>query len=79
MPAVTVRNLSVETHLALKQRAAARGTSAEAEIRSILEDAVREQPRVGLGTMLRQIAEEYGGYDLDIRRDQTPLEAAIFE
>ena len=34
MPAVTIRNLSEETHRALKLRAAHHGRSTEAEIRS---------------------------------------------
>jgi len=36
MPAITVRNLSEETHRALKVRAAQHGRSTEAEIREIL-------------------------------------------
>ena len=40
MAAVTIRNLTDETHRALKQRAAHHGRSTEAEIRAILEDAV---------------------------------------
>ena len=41
MPAVTIRNLSEETHRAHKLRAAHHGRSAEAEMRDILETAVR--------------------------------------
>jgi len=47
MPTVIVRHLSVETHLALKARAARDGRSVVAEIRAILDDAVRTQPDVG--------------------------------
>jgi plasmid stability protein len=39
MPAVTIRSLSEETHLALKVRAAEHNRSAEAEMRAIREDA----------------------------------------
>ncbi len=80
MPAVTVRNISVETHRALKQRAARRGNSTEAEIRAILDAAVRrEKKKVGLGTQLQAIGRKYGGWDLEIKRDQTPTDFAIFE
>jgi plasmid stability protein len=47
MPTVIVRHLSVETHVALKARAARSGKSVVAEIREILDDAVRTQPAVG--------------------------------
>lgn len=48
MPAITIRNLSDETHRALKLRAAQHGRSAEAEMRAILEAAVRPQIASGL-------------------------------
>ncbi len=79
MPAVTVRNLSVETHRRLKQRAAKKGNSTEAEIRLILDEAVRPKKEVGLGTRLQEIGKKYGGFDLEIKRDQTPLEPAKFD
>ena len=79
MPAVTVRNLSVETHRRLKARAAKKGNSTEAEIRLILEEAVRSAKKeVGLGTRLQEIGRKYGPLP-EIKRDQTPLEPAIFE
>jgi antitoxin FitA len=46
MPAITIRNLSVETHRALKVRAARHGRSTEAEVRDILEQAARPEERV---------------------------------
>jgi len=46
MPAVTIRNLSDETHRALRLRAAHHGPSTEAEIREIIEAAVRPPERV---------------------------------
>ncbi len=80
MPAVTVRNLSAETHRRLKQRAAKKGNSTEAEIRLILDEAVRPKKKeVGLGTRLARIGKKYGGFDLEIKRDQTPLEPAKFD
>jgi len=41
MATVTVRNLSPETRQALKERAARNDRSMEAEVRAILEEAVR--------------------------------------
>jgi plasmid stability protein len=78
MPAVTVRNLSPETHRALKQRAAAHGRSTEAEIRAILEEAVAPATRVRIGSALAAFGQRYGGIDLDITRDQTAPEPADF-
>ncbi|MEY4882860.1 MAG: hypothetical protein RIS34_714 [Pseudomonadota bacterium] len=77
MPSVTVRNLQTETHRALKVRAAQHGRSTEAEIRNILEAAVR--PRFGMGTALAAIGRSVGGVELDIRRDNTPVAPAGFE
>jgi plasmid stability protein len=77
MSAVTVRNLPEETHRALKLRAAQHGRSTEAEIRYILENAVR--PKMGLGSLLASFANEIGGVDLDIQRDKTPTRPVSFE
>ena len=79
MAAVTIRNLNDETHKALKKRAAAHGRSTEAEIRSILEEAVRPVERLRLGTALHEFAMQFGGLDLEIKRDQSPIEPAEFE
>ena len=61
MSSVTVRNLPEETHRALRVRAAMHGLSTEAEIRVILENAVRPDSRVKLGSLLADIAREAGG------------------
>ena len=79
MAAVTIRNLPEETHRALKQRAAKHGRSTEAEIRSILEAAVRPGERTKMGSELAALAEKYGGFDLEIKRDQSPVQPAEFE
>jgi plasmid stability protein len=79
MPAVTVRNIPEETHRAIKQRAKMHGVSAEAEIRSILEEAVRPAERVKLGTWLYERSRPFGGVELDITRDSTPTDAPDFE
>jgi len=44
--AVTIRNIPTETHRALRVRAAQHGRSTEAEIRLILEAAVKSEDRV---------------------------------
>ncbi|MES2947886.1 MAG: plasmid stability protein [Pseudomonadota bacterium] len=77
MSSVTIRQLPEATHRALKARAAQHGRSTEAEIRSILESAVR--PRVGLGTQLAEIGQELGGLDIGLPRDKTPVSPASFE
>lgn len=79
MSVVTVRNLPEETHRALKLRAAQRGRSTEAEIRKILEDAVRPDERVKIGSALAALASQFGGIELDVSRDQTPTDPARFE
>lgn len=79
MASVTVRNLPDETHRALRVRAAMHGRSTEAEIRAILESAVRPEQRVKLGTLLADIGREVGGIDLEIERDKTPTEPVSFE
>ena len=78
MPAVTVRNLSGETHRALKLRAARNGRSTEAEIRKILEDAVSTHSAAGLGSQLAALGRRFGGIELNITRDSRPAEPAEF-
>ncbi len=60
MPTVTIRNLSDETHRALKVRAAHHGRSAEAEMRDILESAVRPAERLRLGSALSALSRKAG-------------------
>ena len=79
MAAVTVRNLPEETHRALKLRAAQHGRSTEAEIREILEEAIRPKERIKIGSELAAFGRRFGGLDLDVERDQTPAEPAKFE
>jgi plasmid stability protein len=79
MPVLTIRNISEETHRALKLRAARNGRSTEAEIRHILEEAARPAERVKIGSELAAFGQRFGGVDLDIDRDRTPTEPADFE
>jgi antitoxin FitA len=84
MPAVTIRNLPEETHRALRVRAAMHGHSTEAEIRAILENAVRPEGRVKLGSMLADIARRAGLSNEDVEalekaRDDAPADPLRFE
>ncbi len=77
MPSVSVRNLPEETHRALKHRAKQHGTSTEAEIRAILEEAVLPKDRIKLGSALAAFGRKYG--PLEFERDPSPTEPAEFE
>ena len=84
MPSVTVRNLPDEIHRAIRMRAAQHGRSIEAEMRDILESAVKPQGRVKLGSMLAEIGrtvqlteEEFAAFENV--RDKTPARAVSFE
>ena len=79
MPTVTVRNLPMEVHRALKSRAAINGRTTEAEIRVILKEAVSPATRVKIGSELAAFGRRFGGIDLEITRDRTPIEPAVFE
>lgn len=85
MASVTVRNLPDEVHRALRVRAARNGRSTEAEIREILEAAVRPPNRVKLGTLLTSIAREAGELTEDeaehfnLLRDRTVAMPMSFE
>lgn len=76
MPAIVVRNISTETHRALRVRARRHGRSTEAEVRAILEGAVQPATRLRLGSALAALAKPLGGLALEIRRDKTPAEPA---
>ncbi|MFF7056076.1 Arc family DNA-binding protein [Achromobacter spanius] len=83
MPMLTVRNISEEVHRALRVRAAQHGRSTEAEVRAILEDAVKPEGRIKLGSLLAQIGrqakltdEEAALFD---QRDKAPAAPPRFE
>jgi antitoxin FitA len=79
MAILTVRNLPEETHRALRVRAAHHNRSTEAEVRAILEEAVRPAERVLIGSELAAFASQWGGLDIDLTRDQQPMRGAAFE
>ena len=84
MPAVTVRNLSVETHRAIKVRAEQHGHSTEAEIRDILDQAVLPHERIKLGALLADVGRQAGLTEaewtaFDQPRDPSSSEPLSFE
>ncbi len=84
MVAVTIRNLPEEVHRALKLRAAQHNRSAEAEMRAILEAALRPAGRLRLGTALLEISRNAGLTNADVEaqgqvRDSKPADPMRFE
>ncbi|MCW5770531.1 MAG: plasmid stabilization protein [Rhodospirillaceae bacterium] len=84
MAAVTIRNLSEAAHRALKVRAARHNRSAEAEMRAILEDAVRPADRLRLGSALAAMSRKIGLTNADVEalenaRDTRPAAPLRFE
>ena len=84
MAAVTIRNLSDEAHRALKVRAARHNRSTEAEMRAILEAAVRPDERLRLGTALSEVSRRTELTNEDVEaleqcRDTRPAEPMRFE
>ncbi|PHM50388.1 FitA-like ribbon-helix-helix domain-containing protein [Xenorhabdus miraniensis] len=78
MVMMTVRNIPDEVHRALRVRAALHGRSTEAEVRAILEESVKSDSRVKLGSMLADIGRQDKLTDEDISiinkmRDLIPL------
>ena len=79
MPTIIVRNLPEETHRALKVRAAAHHHSTEAEVREILDQAVRPPERLKIGSELAALGRKFGGVRLKMERDSTPLSTPAFD
>ena len=84
MAMLTVRNLPDEVHRALRVRAAQHGRSTEAEVREILECAVKPEARIRIGEALAALGRKIGLADEDFEcfdrlRDGTPAEPLRFE
>lgn len=82
MASVTVRNVPDEVHRAIRVRAALHGRSIEAEMRDILEFAVKPQGRIKLGSLLTEIGREIRLTNDELSlfdRDKTPARAVSFE
>jgi antitoxin FitA len=83
MAVLTVRNVPDDVHRALRMRAAQHGRSTEAEVRAILESAVKPEDRVKLGSLMAEIGRRAGLTDEDVAvfekvRDRTPAEPVRF-
>jgi antitoxin FitA len=84
MAMLTVRNLPAAVHRALRVRAALHGRSTEAEVRAILEEAVRPEGRLRLGSLLAAIGRrakltEDESDVFEQARDKGPAEPVRFE
>ena len=83
MAMVTVRNIPDAVHRALQARAANHGNSMEAEVREILESAVRPQGRIKLGSLLADMGRKAALKDDEFAvfeqvRDKTPVKPVKF-
>jgi len=83
MAVLTVRNVPDDVHRALRMRAAQHGRSTEAEVRAILESAVKPEDRVKLGSLMAEIGRRADLTDEDVAvfekvRDRTPAEPVTF-
>lgn len=79
MAAVTIRNLPDDVHKALRVRAAQNGRSTEAEIRLILEQAVKPKEQVSIAAALAAFGDKHGiDFDLGVRKKE-PIRTAKFE
>jgi plasmid stability protein len=83
MAMLTVRNLPEEVHRALRRLAAAHNRSTEAEVRAILEEAVKPGGRMKLGSLLTDIGRQARLTDEEVdlinQRDRSPPRAVSFE
>lgn len=84
MADLIVRNVPDAVNRALRVRAAHHGRSAEAEVRAILEDALRSDDRVKLGSLLADIGRQARLTDEEIAtiepvRDRRPAKPVSFE
>ncbi len=79
MAALSILNLDDRVRERLRVRAGRHGRSMEAEIRAILEEAVRDPKESDdlFSTILDRFA-EVGGIDLDLPPRGTPVRAADF-
>ena len=88
MAVLTVRKVPDNVHRALRRRAARHGRSTEAEVRAILESAVKPRGRVKLGTLLAEMSRRAGLTNEDVAalertmgelREKSPHEPLKFE
>ncbi len=70
MPVLTIRNVSHETLCALRIRAARNARSVAAEARAIIDEAVRPEERLGIGSELAVLGSQFGGIKALNRTDE---------
>ena len=76
---MSLRNIPEDIHTAIKERALANNRSAEAEVRAIVEEAVRSADVGGFGTRIRKHFSGIEGNELEVLRNADHPEAATFE
>jgi plasmid stability protein len=74
MAVITVRNLPDDIHRALRLRAAQHGRSTEAEVRMILESAVKPPGRPKLGTLMVEHSQRAGVTQDDVAAFERALQ-----
>ena len=83
MATLTVRNVPDEVHRALRMRAARHGRSTEAEVRALLEEAVKPQGGLRLGSWLVEAGRKMKLSDAEValvnQRDQSAPRKVDFE
>jgi plasmid stability protein len=82
MANITVRGLDEKVKARLRIRAARHGRSMEAEVRAILQDALREPenaPVTGLGSRINARFAALGGLEVDLPPRAGEPRAAVFE
>jgi len=63
----------------LKARARLHGRSTEAEIRAILEAAVKPAEEIGIGSALAALGRRFRGVELEITRESAPARPTRLE
>jgi len=71
---LTVRKIPEAVHRALRLRAAQHGRSTEAEVRAILESAVKPEGSVHFGTLMHEIGRKAGVTDEDVNALEKNIE-----
>ncbi|WP_395686049.1 FitA-like ribbon-helix-helix domain-containing protein [Caenimonas koreensis] len=84
MGMLTVRNVPDDVHRALRLQAASHGRSTEAEVRAILEKAVKPQERIRAGDAIAALAQGARLTDKDVAimnraRDTKPAQPMRFD
>ena len=79
MPAILIDGISDDTHEALHRQASEHGRSIQAKIRAILDEALRPEGPLKIGSALAALGEQFGGVDLRFGRDQRALNPAVFD